>query len=699
MKLAGATSRRFTTPKPSESVVCRVVRDPIRELHAYFIRTHQHRNPKLMCQIIKSYALSQKSTHKACSAFSDIDRPTLPVWNHMIRGLAQSHSPVHALNMFEKMRAYGLPGDNLTFIYLCKACAKTNDILVGKIVHTSALKLGFESYLYVQNALVHMYGFCGELGFSRKVFDEMPERDLVSWNSIICAYSQCTKYEEVLGLFNMMMSANVIADAVTLVKVVLACNYLGEWKRLDFILEYIENNRVEVDVYLGNTLIDVCGRLGSITLAWKFFNTMSERNIVSWNAMIIGLARSGDLVSAKKLFYDMPERDVVSWTSMIIGYSRASQYNDAIKLFQEMMRNNRVEPDRVAIATVLSACAHLGRLDFGRAIHDYIVNKKSKSDIYVENALIDMYCKCGSVERALRVFHNMKEKDSISWTSVISGLAFNGDSKRALGLYSQMRRDGTTPIHGTFVGVLLACAHSGLVDRGLEYFNCMQRDFGLEPEMRHYGCMVDLLCRADNLSKAYEFIRSMPVEPDVVVWRILLSACKVHGDLGLARIAFEKLLELDPNNGGNYMLSCNSYAAAGKWEEAIKMREWMMERGDVIRPLGWSCIETGNLRLYPLSSMFRKMGFEPICEEVEKWGSTGASGGDFELLQAVMRGRGSTVESVIKSRRKWSHVHGGRLCRSRMKLLEPRPGYREFPLAEPRKRRRGPKNGQKQCAE
>ncbi|CAA0835540.1 Putative pentatricopeptide repeat-containing protein [Striga hermonthica] len=592
MKLAGASSRCFTTPKTSE-LTFPVVRDPIRELHAYFIRTHQHRNPKIMSQIIKSYALSQKSTHNAFSAFSDIDRPTLPVWNHMIRGLAQSHCPAHALNMFAKMRAYGLPGDNLTFIFLCKACAKANDILVGKIVHTSVLKLGFGSYLYVQNALVHMYGFCGELGFSRKVFDEMTERDLVSWNSIICAYSQCAKYKEVLGLFNMMMSVNVRADAVTLVKVVLACNYLGEWKLLDFILEYIENNHVEVDVYLGNTLIDVCGRLGSIKLAWKFFNTMAERNLVSWNAMIIGLARSGDLVSAKKLFYDMPERDVVSWTSMIIGYSRASQYNDAITLFQEMMMH-RVEPDRVAIASVLSACAHLGRLDVGRAIHDYIINKKVKLDIYVENALIDMYCKCGSVEKALDVFDNMKEKDSISWTSVISGLAVNGDSNRALGLYSQMRRDGTRPIHGTFVGILLACAHSGLVDRGSEYFESMQRDFGLVPEMRHYGCMVDLLCRAANLSKAYEFIESMPVEPDVVVWRILLSACMVHGDLGLARIASEKLLELDPNNGGNYVLSCNSYAGAGKWEDAIKMREWMMDRGDVIRPLGWSCIETGN---------------------------------------------------------------------------------------------------------
>ncbi|KAL6581556.1 hypothetical protein OROMI_007479 [Orobanche minor] len=606
MKLAGASSRRFTTSKaanPDSFSSITVLHDPIRELHAHFIRIHEHRNPKAMSQVIKSYALSQTSMHKALLAFSDIDHPTLPIWNHMIRGLSQSDSPVNALAMFDKMHDRGFRGDNLTFIFVCKACAKVPNILYGKRVHINIMKLGFSSYLYVCNALIHMYGFCGEFGASRKVFDEMDDRDLVSWNSLICAYSQCAKYEEVLGLFHMMRMKNVKADAVTMVKVVIACNYLGEWKLLDSMVDYIDANCIDIDVYLGNTLIDVYGRRGSIALARSFFNRMTDRNVVSWNVMITGTSKSGDLITAKKLFDEMPQRDVISWTSMIIGYTQVYRHNDAIRLFQEMMIAE-VKPDQIVIASVLSACAHLGRLDVGKAIDDYISNNRIKIDIYVENALIDMYCKCGSVKNALKVFNEMKVKDSVSWTSVISGLAVNGDSNRALELYSRMLRDGIMPIPGTFVGILLACVHSGLVGRGLEFFGSMQKDYGLVPEMRHYGCVVDLFCRAGNLFRAYEFIKNMPISPDVVVWRILLSACKVHGDLVLAKIASEKLLELDPRNGLNYVLSSNLYAGAEKWEDATKMRK-LMSKGDAMRPLGWSSIEINHEISRPPTNLTR----------------------------------------------------------------------------------------------
>ncbi|KAL0452529.1 UNVERIFIED_CONTAM: putative pentatricopeptide repeat-containing protein [Sesamum latifolium] len=288
----------------------------------------------------------------------------------------------------------------------------------------------------------------------------------------------------------------------------------------------------------------------------------------------------------------MPERDVISWTSMITGYCQANRHDDAITLFQEMMAA-KVKPDQITVASVLSACAHLGRLDVGKAVHDYVSNNSIKLDIYVENALIDMYCKCGSVEKALKVFDEMKEKDSVSWTSVISGLAVNGKCNRAIELFSQMLREGIRPIHGTFVGILLACVHAGLVDKGLEFFRSMQKDYGLVPEMRHYGCVVDLLCRAGDLHRAYEFINNMPILPDIVVWRILLSACKLHGNLILAKIASERLLELDPTNGGNYVLSSNSYASAERWDDAIKMRE-LMDKGDVLKPLGQSSIETNH---------------------------------------------------------------------------------------------------------
>ncbi|XP_021908950.1 pentatricopeptide repeat-containing protein At2g22410, mitochondrial-like isoform X2 [Carica papaya] len=383
--------------------------------------------------------------------------------------------------------------------------------------------------------------------------------------------------------------ANVKADGVTMVKVLLACSRLGDYDIADSVVIYIEGNHVEIDVYLGNTLIDMYGRRGLVDLARKVFHKLRKRNTVSWNAMIMGYAKVGKLKEARKLFEAMPARDVISWTSMITGYSQAGHFLDAMKLFQEMMAA-KVKPDEITVASVLSACAHLGSLDMGLSVHEYIREHGVKADIHVENSLIDMYCKCGEAGKALKVFHEMKEKDSVSWTSIISGLAVNGFSNSTLELFSKMLMEGVQPAHGTFVGILLACTHAGLVDNGLKYFQSMKKVYGLTPEMKHYGCVVDLLSRSGNLYRAYEFIKEMPIVADVIVWRILLSACKVHGDVHLAEIATHKLLELDNSNSGNYILLSNTYASSERWGDAIKVRELMME-SNVQKPSARSSIE------------------------------------------------------------------------------------------------------------
>lgn len=508
----------------------------------------------------------------------------------MIQGLSQSDQPNEAIDMYNNMYHQGFTGDNLTFIFVFKACARVKDIFHGQKVHAHVLKLGFGSYLFVSNALIHLYASCGRLGLARKLFDIMTNRDLVSWNSLICGYSQCKRFEEVLALFNSMQEVNVKADAVTMVKVILACSNLGRWDIADSMVKYIEENNIEFDVYLGNTLIDVYGRRGLVDLAQEAFNQMLDKNIVSWNALIIGYAKVGRLIEAQKLFDEMPRRDVISWTSLITGYSRGNQFVEAVKLFREMMLA-KVKPDEITLATVLSACAHIGSLDMGEAIHDYIKRHGTKCDLYLGNSLIDMYCKCGVVENALVVFHEMEKKDSVSWTSIISGLAVNGFADYALELFMQMLREGVRPTHGSFVGILLACTHAGLIDEGLQYFESMEKVYGLTPEMKHYGCVVDLLSRSGNVEKAYEFMKAMPIAPDVVVWRILLSACKLHGNLVLAEIATGKLLELDPSNSGNYILLSNTYACSDKWDDANRVRELMVE-SDVYKPSGWSSINS-----------------------------------------------------------------------------------------------------------
>ncbi|KAG6721109.1 hypothetical protein I3842_03G096500 [Carya illinoinensis] len=599
MIIARLICRRFSTytvnQKSEQITNRRISLNPIKELHAHLIRARLYTDPSSISEVIKFYTLSQPTLPKAHFVFDQIERPTLTIWNHMIRGLSLSDQPSEAICFYHRMYQQGQAGNHLTLIFVCKACARVPDIVQGQKVHVHAWKLGFESHVFVSNALIHMYAACGELGFARRAFDKMGERDLVSWNSLICGYSQCNNFKEVLDLFKAMLAANVKADSVTMVKIILACSFLGEWETADSMVKYIEDNQVAVDVYLGTTMIDMYGRRGLADLARGVFDRMHERSIVSWNAMITGYAKAGNVVAAQKVFDEMPKKDVISWTSMITGYSQANQFAEAVRLFKEMMAAE-VKPDEITVASVLSACAHLGSLDVGKAVHDYIRKHGIKADVYVGNSLIDMYCKCGVVEKALEVFREMKTKDSVSWTSVISGLAVNGFADSALELFSQMLRECVRPTHGAFVGILLACAHAGLVDKGLYYFQSMEKVHGLIPEMKHYGCVVDLLSRSGNLDRAYVFIKRMPLVPDVVVWRIFLSACKLHGNVVLAEIAKNKLLELDPYNGGNYVLSSHTYAGSDRWDDAIKMRE-LMEDSNVQKPFGCSSIEVNSTTL------------------------------------------------------------------------------------------------------
>ncbi|KAF5732320.1 hypothetical protein HS088_TW18G01014 [Tripterygium wilfordii] len=594
MKVGRTVTRHLRTStaslKAEQVTKARTRLDSIEELHAHLIRTQFHTDPSSISPVIKAYALSSYSLHKAQHAFHQIEQPNVLVFNHMIRGFSQSDQPNEAIRMYDQMYRQGLAvPDNLSIIFALKACGRAKDVLCCKKIHGHASKLGFARYLYVSNTLIHAYSFCDELSLARNVFDGMTDKDLVSWNSLICGYSCFNRYREVLGLFDAMQEAGVKADSVTMVKVILSCSFLDEWEIGDSMAKYIEDNHVDIDVYLGNSLIDMYGRRGLLDLAQNVFDRMRKKNLVSWNTMIISYAKAKNLVMARKHFHEMPQRDVISWTSMITGYSRANRFEDAVKLFREMMVA-KVKPDEITVASVLSACAHLGTVNVGAAIHDYVRHHGVKADIYVGNALIDMYCKCGVVERALEVFYEMKEKDSVSWTSLITGLAVNGSANSAIDLFSHMLSKGFHPIHGTFVGILLACTHAGLVDEGLEYFESMTKVYGLTPEMKHYGCVVDLLSRAGNLDKAYEFINAMPITPNVVVWRILLSACKLHGNVDLAEIATNKLLKLDPSNNGNYVLLSNIYSSSDRWGDAKQIRE-LIQVSDVPNPAGWSSIE------------------------------------------------------------------------------------------------------------
>uniref|UniRef100_A0A2P2II36 Pentatricopeptide repeat-containing protein At5g66520-like n=1 Tax=Rhizophora mucronata TaxID=61149 RepID=A0A2P2II36_RHIMU len=305
--------------------------------------------------------------------------------------------------------------------------------------------------------------------------------------------------------------------------------------------------------------------------------------------MITGLAKCGVVSEARELFNDMQVKDEITWSAMIDGYVKGGCFKEALEVFVVMQREE-IRPSKFALSSGLAACANLGALGQGRWVHAYLEKNFIKLDSISGTALVDMYAKCGRVDMAWDVFEKMRVKEVFTWNAMISGLALNGRAEEAIEFFFRMLRGNFRPNGITFVGVLNACAHAGMVSRGLEIFHSMKTVFDVEPEMEHYGCLVDLLGRAGHLAEAEDLILSMPMKPSAAVWGALLGACRKHGDVELGERVGKILLELEPLNSGRYALLSNIYAKAGRWDDVADVRKLMKERGVKTTP-GSSVIE------------------------------------------------------------------------------------------------------------
>lgn len=410
----------------------------------------------------------------------------------------------------------------------------------------------------MQNALISMYSLCGSVLTARRVFDELPlvASDAVTWNSMMSGYIENDLWIESLKLFKEFLRS-AMPNEITLVSALTACGrlgYFGLGRVVHGLLVVCKG--FDLDVFLGSSLIDMYGKCGHPE-------------------------------DARKVFDRIPERNVVCWTSMIGSYCRSDMFKEAIDLFREMQVNG-VEADSLTVACIISACGHMGALDQGRWIHAFYQRSYIEMNLTVKNALIDMYAKCGDTEKGLEIFHSLNQKDVFSWTVMISGLAMNGKSQRALQLFSQM--NDVKPNEVTFLGVLSACSHGGFVKKGFYYLSTMISTYGLIPHIEHYGCIVDLLGRANLLKEAEKFIHMMPIKPDVVIWRSLLFACRNHGNIELAEISANKIEEMEPRRCGARVLLSNVYASASRWSDVKRVRNHMAARGMQKQP-GCSFIE------------------------------------------------------------------------------------------------------------
>lgn len=334
--------------------------------------------------------------------------------------------------------------------------------------------------------------------------------------------------------------------------------------------------------------------LGALEDATKVFDKMSAPDVVSWTTLIAGYSRCSFIDEAFRLFETMPQTErssSVCWNAMIASYVQSNRFHEAFALFQRM-RDENVELDKYLAASMLAACAGLGALNQGKWIHRYIEESGIELDAKLVTTIIDMYCKCGCLEKAYQVFNELPHKDRglSSWNCMIGGLAMHGKGKAAIELFEQMHGEMVAPDNITFVNLLSACAHSGLVEEGRNYFRQMTEVHRIKPRLEHYGCMVDLLGRAGMLNEAKEIIDNMPMSPDAGVLGALLGACKIHGNVGLGEEIGESVIELEPNNSGRYVALANLYANAGRWEDVAKVRKLMNDRG-VKKAPGFSVIE------------------------------------------------------------------------------------------------------------
>eukprot|EP01018_Ginkgo_biloba_P034481 Gb_05488 [translate_table: standard] len=507
-----------------------------------------------------------------------------------------------AMGFLQSMDHGGIQVGSVIHAYLLQGCVNMKALAEGKMVHSHMIKSGLEPDIFVENNLVNMYAKCGSVVDARQVFDKMttrnvfswntmitgcakygsievarhlfdimPERDLVSWNAMIAGYAQHGNGDEALTYFLRMLSSGMKPDRITFTSVLSVCARFVPLEQEKRALSTLEHGK-QVHTHI--------------------ITTGFESNVVVGSSLTDMYAKCGSMENAHKVFVNMPERNVVSWTAMILGYSQNGHGEVALKLFCQMLCTG-LTPDQFTFVIVLSACASLAALEHGKQVHAHIIRFKLESNVFVSNALITMYAKSGSVEDAFLVFDKMSERDVISWNSMIAGYAQHGQGKEAVQLFEQMLQSSMKPNDITFIGVISACSHAGLVDQGRQYFECMCRDHCITPKTDHYACMIDLLGRAGHLGEAEDFLKSMPIEPDAVVWGTLLAACRIHGNMDLGKRAAEGLLELDSENDATYVLLANIYAAGGRWDDVAKVRKLMKDKRVKKNP-GWSWIEIKN---------------------------------------------------------------------------------------------------------
>ncbi|XP_031475022.1 pentatricopeptide repeat-containing protein At3g16610-like [Nymphaea colorata] len=498
----------------------------------------------------------------AYQVFEKMSQRDVVAWNSMAAGCALHGLYDDVVCLVLEMQQAGLKPNSSTLVSVLPVFGEASALRQGKSIHSYCVRRCFHlADVLVNTALLHMYAKCECLNYSWRLFATMAAKNEVAWSAMVASCIRCGHMKEALELFDQMVMEGNKPTTVTITSALRACAGLTNVGRGQQVHGYSVKVGFESDITTANSVLSMYSKCAVIDDAIKFFHIMPNKDSVSFSAIISGCVQNGNA-------------------------------NEALHIFSNMQLEV-VEPDIATMVGVLPACAQLSAIKHGQCNHGYIVTRGFSWDISINNALIDMYSKCGNVEFAREVFNRMSDKDIVSWNSMISGYGIHGRGEEALALFNDMLLMNLDPDEVTFICLLSTCSHCGLINEGKQLFELMQQRFGITPRMEHYICVVDLLGRGGLLGEAYNFIKSMPFRPDVRVWGALLGACRIHKNVEIGEEVSKIIHQLGPEGTGNFVLISNIYSAARRWKDAASIRIMQKDMGFRKSP-GCSWIEIGN---------------------------------------------------------------------------------------------------------
>ncbi|XP_068656545.1 putative pentatricopeptide repeat-containing protein At1g69350, mitochondrial [Aristolochia californica] len=577
--------------------------------HGYVVRREFDFQELLETSLISMYgkcgdigSAEKLLTHK--------DSSRVDLWMAMILSYNERASFQEAIDTFVKMQKFNVEPNEITIMDILFSCSQLGYLREGKSVHGVVIRKGMDPrFNLMGSSLVDLYGGCGKMVYCCHVFDNVQEKTVMLWNSLIAVYARNGIPEEALTHYIQMQVQGLHPDTFTLAASLSACGHICCSVLGSQIHGYAAKSGTLSNVFVSNSLISMYCKCGLLDIAHEIFSILEKKDVITWNSLISGFVQNGNSIQAM--------------------YHFGRMYSEGLGM------------DTATFISVIQACAHLGSLGKGRLIHNKLVAFGFKTNKFVDTALVDMYSKCGDLDTARRVFDHMKERSLVSWSSIIGGYGMHGQIKTAISLFSQMVELGIEPNEATFMIILSACSHSGSVEEGQFYFEMMQSKFCIVPNLDLCTCMVDLLSRAGHVESAYNFIKTMEITPNASVWGALLNGCRIHRRMDMADKIQAEISDIESPSPGHFVLLSNIYAECGKRESQGKVRLMMNDRGMRKVP-GFSVIEMDQ-RIF----RFRARDVShPQRKEIYTF---------LESLQSLAQDRPDVLESAFSDENALSH--------------------------------------------